>query len=570
MMPFAQSGRQRELLLVIGVGAAALAVLVSVSSVQPALAPVAPMDGGLSWTDAVRDLSTQRAAAMDELTGWLRVTAWAALLVGAISVLAISGHIAATAGGELVVHRAVGASRRELRRRALQGGALLASITVAVGLAAGGAGGFIARWSWPGPGIAWQWAGSAAALFVGAAVLLGALFPLTALRTRRLAEPPPASAPVTIPGLQLGLALTITVAGAMVIRQVGPAAGSESLGALAGGWIAEAGAGGSLEQRAARYDSVMQRLAAHPGALVSLTNPGEHLGLGTVDRLATECGQCYVGGIFLKWRDLDAGYHTVSADTFQARGIRIVEGRGFTGADRVGSRPVAVVNLHLARRYFEGGQALGHAVFSGGRLGGTSYLVVGVVDDGNGLGPGGGRQPLERVYFSSLQHPATVMELWSRTRPTAAASIGPAQPFGAWYAREQRPLRWFGRWFSAVGLATLLLGATGTGALLWLWVRALRSELGIRRAVGARRWQVLLHVMTPACGTGLAGAAAGLIFFGPVLWPEISRLAPGTPWWQPDLIWPVAAILVAVGAVAALIPGIRASRASCAALWSEP
>jgi len=469
-----------------------------------------------------------------------------------------------------VIHRAVGASRRELRRRAIGGGALIAGLAVGVGLALGAAGAVAGERSWPGPGSTWQWTATIPILLVGAAVLLGALFPLTVLRARRLAEPPAAVAPLTIPALQLGLALTIIVAGAMVIRQVAPTAGARTATSLTGGWISEAQADGDLERRAARYDSLLQRLREAGSSLVSLTNVGGHLGLGTVDRLSTECGQCYVGGIFLKWRDLDATYHTVSADTFQARGIRVVEGRGFTAADRLGGQPVAVVNLHLARRYFESGQALGHAVFPGGRLGGTAYRVVGVVDDGRAEGIGGGQGPLEQIYFSSLQHPATRMEVWTSGRATIDPSMATPKAFPAYLATERRPLQWFGRWFSIVGIVTLLLGSAGTGALLWLWVLALRPELGIRRAVGARRGQILLFLMGPACRTGLAGGAAGLIFFGPVLWPEISRLAPGTPWWQPGLIWPVATLLVAVAAIGALVPGLAASRASCTDLWIEP
>lgn len=569
MIPFSLSTHRRTLSLVIAVGAVALATVVAVGSTVPALDPMPLMDGGLTWTSSVRHLSTQRAAAIGDLLMWLRIAAWATVLVGVISLLAVSGHIAATTGSELVIHRAVGASRRELRRRAIGGGALIAGLAIGVGLVLGAVGAVAGERTWPGPGFGWQWTATIPVLVVGAAVLLGALFPLTALRARRLAEPPAAVAPLTIPALQLGLALTIIVAGAMVIRQVTPAAEAGTNTPLSGGWIAEAQAGGDLPRRAARYDSLLRRLREAGSSLVSLTNVGGHLGLGTVDRLSTECGQCYVGGIFLKWRDLDATYHTVSADTFQARGVRVVEGRGFTAADRLEGQPVAVVNLHLARRYFESGQALGHAVFPGGRLGGTAYRVVGVVDDGGVEGLGGGQGPLERIYLSSLQHPATRMEVWTSSRATSPFISAP-KAFPTYLAAEHRPLQWFGRWFAVVGLVTLLLGSAGTGALLWLWVLALRPELGIRRAVGARRGQILLFLMGPACRTGLAGGAAGLIFFGPVLWPEISRLAPGIPWWQPGLVWPVAALLVVVAAVGALVPGLAATRASCTDLWAEP
>ena len=141
--------------------------------------------------------------------------------------------------------------------------------------------------------------------------------------------------------------------------------------------------------------------------------------------------------------------------------------------------------------------------------------------------------------------------------------------YRVYLATQRAPLRWFGRWFEIEGALTLLLGAIGTGALLWLWVRALRPELGLRRAVGATRGRVLLEILGPAAKAGLGGAAAGVVFFGPTLWPEVSRIATGMEWWQPALILPIGAVLVAAAIAGALVPGIAASRASCVELWTD-
>ncbi len=570
MIPFTLSTRKRSVGLIIAAGALALAALLAVTMGSPVPAPIPGIDGGFRWNPTARDASALQAAAVGQLLDWLKVAGWAAFTVGAISVLALFGHVASAAGNELVVHRAVGASRRTLVRRAIGGGILLGLVAIAsgTGLGLGGAAG--ATGAWPGPPVVWHWAGTLPLFLLMFTAVVGALFMLTGLGTRRLAEPPPAVPPLTIPAVQLGLALAVTVAGAMVIRRVDRVVATGPESAIARGWLVTATAPETtLEQRAARYDSLLRSFEANGATLASLTNAGGHLGLGTVDRLVTDCGQCYVGGIFLRWRDLDAGYHTVSADTFQARGIKVVEGRGITTADQIGSQPVAVVNLHLAQRYFESGQPVGRDVFLGGRLGSTPYRVVGVVDDGKPEGLGGGQGPLERVYLSSLQHPSSHMEIWTSgaTRPRSGA--GAAVSYRAYIAAQRAPLRWFGRWFEIEGTLALLLGAIGTGALLWLWVRALRPELGLRRAVGATRGRVLLEILGPAAKAGLGGAAAGVVFFGPTLWPEVSRIATGMEWWQPALILPIGAVLVAAAIAGALVPGIAASRASCVELWTD-
>ncbi len=566
MVPIALSTRRHALTLIVATGAVALAVLIAVSMGSLAPAPMPGVDGGLLWHPSARDATALQSAAVSELLGWLRVAGWSALAVGVVSVLALFGHLAGAVGAELVIHRAVGASRRALVGRSLMGGLGLAVVTIAVGtvaglIAAGGAFG-----SWPGPAPSWHWGATVPLVLLSMAVVAGSLFPLTGLRTRRLAEPPAAVPPLTIPALQLGLALAITVAGAMVVRRVGDTIAAGPDGRLAGGWLVTVSSNEpGLDRRAASYDSLLRQFGADGTTLASLTNAGGHLGLGTVDRLVTDCGQCYVGGIFLKWRDLDAGYHTVSADTFDAKGFKVVEGRAFKATDRIGSRPVAVVNVHLARRYFEEGRAIGRDVFLGGRLGGTPYRVIGVVDDGLPAGLGAGQGPLEQIYLSSLQHPSRTMEIWVGGTSEPSGAI----PYRAYLERQRAVVRWFGRWFAIEGAMALLLGAIGTGALLWLWVRALRPELGIRRAVGAPRWRVVAEVLGPAAKTGLGGAVAGVIFFGPVLWPEMSRIVTGIPWWQPGLIVSIAGVLVAVAVGAALIPAVAASRARCVDLWAD-
>jgi hypothetical protein len=149
----------------------------------------------------------------------------------------------------------------------------------------------------------------------------------------------------------------------------------------------------------------------------------------------------------------------------------------------------------------------------------TWHTVVGIVDDPPINGFGGGLQPPFTVYLSVLQHPASSAELLVRTSPgtigeaaVAAAvrrSLGNARPLPAPHSERQiltaaeAPLRWFARWFGIEGWVILGLSAAGVYSLMRLWVISLSAELGLRRALGARRPQILGLVLTQAAGVGL-------------------------------------------------------------------
>ena len=65
---------------------------------------------------------------------------------------------------------------------------------------------------------------------------------------------------------------------------------------------------------------------------------------------------------------------------FETMGIPLRSGRDFEAGDRVGSRPVAIVNGTFVRRFLPGEQPIGQSV----RLGfepDTRYEIVGVVGD---------------------------------------------------------------------------------------------------------------------------------------------------------------------------------------------
>lgn len=517
--------------LIVAAGAIATATITAVCIVSGAAFPDPDpglLPASIPFTSTVRTAEALAIHATRQLLTLLAIIGWGTLIVGLVAVLALWADHAARVRGDIAVHRAVGASRRTLLGGALTEGLRLAIPAIILGLGLG----LVASWLVGQPWAAsWDGVGSAlgpAVATVLLTIVLGACFPNWSLGSRRVVEADEAPSPLGFASAQLAVSLSLLVAGAIVIRQTRTLTSPERANgpdptSLIHRVVSD---GASPLDLAGLVDQ-----SGAGGPPLSLTQPWGHLGLGAVDELVTECGQCFVGGIFLRFRPLRATYLTASADTFQATSLTLVEGRGFTNQDRIGAPPVAVVNTYLARRYFENGQPGGRAIFLGGNFGGPRYLVVGVVDDRRPIGVGGGEQPLETIYLSSLQHPGPTAEALA---PPGTALKVPggmrivATETGADLVRRAiTPLRWFGGWFVATGLIALLLAMSGTAALMMIWVHSLRSELALRRAVGARQRDVVAVILGGSIRTGLTGLAVAVTTFGPMLWPNLDLVVPG-------------------------------------------
>jgi putative ABC transport system permease protein len=122
--------------------------------------------------------------------------------------------------------------------------------------------------------------------------------------------------------------------------------------------------------------------------------------------------------------------------------------------------------------------------------------------------------------------------------------------------------------FLGLGAVALLVGAIGVANIMVISVLERRQEIGLRRALGATRGQIraqflseaiLLSLIGGAAGVG-AGAAATAVYAHTKGWAVV---IPADAW-----VGGLAAALL-IGALAGLLPAIRASRLSpTQALWS--
>jgi hypothetical protein len=378
------------------------------------------------------------------------------------------------------------------------------------------------------------------------------------------------------PVIQMGTSLAILLAAALVSKQATLLIGSGDT--AADGTVYQLSAGhDDPAARSAQYLDMLRDLAGTEGVeVVSLTSPGALVGLGTVDWVETDCGQCFTGGMFVRFQDERAAHHVVSPDTFAVFGIPLVAGRAFTLGDSYSSARVAIVNRQMAARHFENGDAVGRTIFMGtARL---PYTVVGVVDDGKAPGRRGGVLPRFAVYLSTLQHPIAAADLVVRGDAAGAARTLAGRPHIRYTAGVAQsvilrdftlPMSWFARWFRVEAIAALLLGALGTMVSVTLWTAALVPELAIHRALGATRRRISVRVLSRTVLIIAAGIFVAVTAVGPSLRAVLAEILGDLPQLPlSDLMLP--AILLSLAAmIGTLRPLRRAMSAQPAELLVE-
>jgi MacB-like periplasmic core domain/FtsX-like permease family len=512
----------RSAALLATLGAAALAVALpiallavwrdGIADTSLLLAP--PGDAGAMGPGAVPAVALQHTALLFFFR-LLLTTAAGGLLVAVLAALGLAAARASQRSAETTVRRAVGATTRLLIAGLLVEGAVIAVLALLFGSATGASFRAVLLRGWPdGSGPIDPSVGLLAVLATG--LLLTACMVLPVLFARRVPLGAPSTRPVPLflPALQLGLSLIVLVSGALLAHHAtrllgaGPVtAGSGTLYQITGGTTARTALSRS-------YRSVLTGVTRRGTA--SLTGPGALLGAGPTNRITTDCGLCSDGGLPTHFHRATVTQQVVSADSFQALGLPVVAGRGFSPLDTLGAPLVAVVGRSLAAAHFQFGQPLGRSLrIQEGAIPGAEseqwYQVVGVVEDRRSIALGGGFQPAMAVYLSILQRPTPAAELLIRPAPDAgsAAGIGLVlqESFGsdgasvrrtsetALVAREAARLSWFAHRFGMVGWVMLALATIGTMTIMHAWVTSLRPELGLRRAVGASGGQLLRLIL---------------------------------------------------------------------------
>jgi predicted permease len=261
----------------------------------------------------------------------------------------------------------------------------------------------------------------------------------------------------------------------------------------------------------------------------------------------------------------------VTPDYFATLGVPIVEGRGFTDADREGAPRVAIVNEAMARRFWPNESAVGKTFRQ--TFGKSQVTIVGVSADHRVYTVS--ERPTPYLHFAAAQQPLRYNLLVARTRGDAAQLLGamrrellamePSLVFinsttmTSAIEASLLPSR-VGAWLAtAFGSLGTLLAAIGLYGVIAFSVARRTREIGVRMAVGASQGTVLGLVMRQGLVLALIGAAVGGVLAAFVA-QALSGALYGVGMFDP-VAWTVAmGALLGSAALANLIPARRAMR----------
>lgn len=325
----------------------------------------------------------------------------------------------------------------------------------------------------------------------------------------------------------------------------------------------------SPEQRVQAVQSSIDRFRADP----DIDNVAIHY-TRTPDSATVTTEFTASGGPRLVYAEHDA-YTVAGPGFFATLGVAMSSGRDFSEGDRI--RGAIVLSESAARALFPRADAIGRLVKLGDdRSVQPWYPVIGIVRD-VAARERNDRIPVPDVYaFVPDSNPQFVaLMLRARSDPARVAveaartleDLAPAgsrtsvRPLLYEFDRMMRTLRYVGRLFVLLGVASLVLAAAGLFSVLSYVVSQRMREFAVRMALGARRPDVVRLVVGDAMVMALGGTAIGALlgmwssFF---IWDILVTLYPV----DAEALVIAEVTLIAATLIACIVPALRAMRAN--------
>nr|AAK17129.1 putative membrane transporter protein 2 [Lysobacter lactamgenus] len=269
-----------------------------------------------------------------------------------------------------------------------------------------------------------------------------------------------------------------------------------------------------------------------------------------------------------------------------ALGTRLIAGRNFsadeirtTDENNIDWPPQAIITKALADKVYPDGSALGKPFYIGNNSPAPT-TVIGIVDhleaswsgaDSYGYMDNATLLPmrLNRVNSTYLiRSKPGQLDAVSRSAPAALVELDRMRVFPEQgvrtfaTVREQvyKSDRGMATLMGAISLVLLAITAAGIFGLTSFWVGQRRKQIGVRRALGATRGDIMGYFLTENLLIGVGGVALGTAMaIGLNTWLmthfELTRLSP-------TYVVAGAAALLVLGQIAVLGPALRASRVS--------
>ena len=154
-----------------------------------------------------------------------------------------------------------------------------------------------------------------------------------------------------------------------------------------------------------------------------------------------------------------------------------------------------------------------------------------------------------------------------QANPEDPSGVNVSQPSSALTAQADAAGA-FDTLFLGLGAVALLVGAVGVANIMIISVLERRQEIGLRRALGATRGQIRIQFLSEAILLSLIGGAVGVVLG--VISTAVYAHTKGWAIVIPPEAWAGGlGAALAIGAIAGLLPAIRAARLSpTQALWT--
>jgi len=277
---------------------------------------------------------------------------------------------------------------------------------------------------------------------------------------------------------------------------------------------------------------------------------------------------------------LDALFVGATADHLQLINATLCEGRFYTETEDLHRRETVVIGNGVRERFFTHQDPIGKTIL----VDGHSFEVIGTLtkfksflgDDQNDKAIFAPYYTFKKAYPEAKDHFICVLadqgkmdeakdevtEVLRRRR-----HVKPEEPDNFGISSAESLIGQFRQVISGVALVMvvissigLLVGGIGVMNIMLMSVTERTREIGIRKAVGARRsdivWQFLLEAMTLTAGGGIIGILGGWL-----LSVSIRTFVPSLPSTVP--LWAVVAgftVATSVGLFFGLWPAMKASR----------